>query len=163
MGIHALQVAAAMGAHVIALTSSASKIDMLHKYGAQDVVVTTDDPHTQISDLTHGRGVDVVLDNVGLPHVFDTAFKALGKRGRYVLTGQLDRQKISFYPVFAFFKEAVITGSASTSTASFLRSLELLECGLVQAVTAEYALGEAVLAHRAVGESTVVGRAVLVP
>lgn len=163
LGIHALQVAASMGAHVIALTSSASKSDTLRAYGAHDVVITTENPNTHIADLTHGRGVDVVLDNVGLPTVFDTGFKGLAQRGRYVLTGQLERQKISVYPAFVFFKEAVITGSASTSTDSFLRSLELLDSGQVRAVTTGYTLDDVVGAHRAVEKSSVVGRAVLVP
>lgn len=163
LGIHALQVAASMGARVIALTSSASKTQALRTYGAHEVVVTAEDPGTHIKDLTRGLGVDVVLDNVGLPTVFDTGFKALAQRGRYVLTGQLERQKISLYPAFVFFKEAVITGSASTSTDSFLRSLELLESGHVRAVTTTYALDDVVAAHRDVEKASVVGRAVLVP
>lgn len=163
LGIHALQVAAAMGAHVIALTSSAAKAGSLRKHGAHDVVVTTEEPETHLADLTRGRGVDVVLDNVGLPAVFGVGFKGLAQRGRYVLTGQLERQKISLYPAFVFFKEAVITGSASTSTASFLRSLELLDSGKVRAVTTDYALDDVVDAHRAVAKSAVVGRAVLLP
>ncbi len=105
LGIHALQVAAAKGARVVALTSSSSKIESLRKYGAHDVVLSTDDPVTHLADLTRGHGVDVVLDNVGLPAVFDTGFRALARRGRYVFTGQLEREKISLYPAFVFFKE----------------------------------------------------------
>ncbi|MFC9840280.1 alcohol dehydrogenase catalytic domain-containing protein [Rhodococcus sp. NPDC127530] len=163
LGIHALQVAAARGARVIALTSSSSKIESLRKYGAHEVVLSTDDPVTHLADLTRGRGVDVVLDNVGLPAVFDTGFRSLARRGRYVLTGQLKREKISLYPAFVFFKEAVITGSASTSSKSFLEAIDLVASGSVTGVTTEYPLDQVVDAHRAVESSAVLGRAVLVP
>lgn len=163
LGLHAMQVASALGARVIGLTSSPQKIDLLKKHGADDVVVASEDIATQLLDLTSGVGPQVVLDNVGLPEVFSGCFKALGQRGRYVLTGQLERQKISLYPAFVFFKEAVITGSASTLMSTFIRSMDLVATGRVRAVTEEFHLSEAAAAHKAVGSSQVTGRAILIP
>ncbi|MBM9464401.1 alcohol dehydrogenase catalytic domain-containing protein [Aeromicrobium sp. YIM 150415] len=163
LGLHALQVASALGARVIAVTSSPAKSALLRRHGADEVAIGGDDLPTQLLDLTGGAGVEVVIDNVGLPSLFGGCFKGLGTRGRYVLTGQLKRERISLFPAFVFFKEAVITGSASTSTASFLRSLDLLASGAVTAVTTEYRLADAALAHADVEASRVSGRAVLVP
>lgn len=163
LGLHAVQVAAAMGARVIALTSSPSKAPLLTDFGAHDVVVTGDDLSGQLLELTGGHGPELVLDNVGHPDVFSGCFKSLARRGRYVLTGQLYRQKISLYPAFVFFKEAVITGSGSTRMSTFMRSMDLVASGKVRGVTEKFALAEAVKAHEAVDGGRVLGRAILVP
>jgi acryloyl-coenzyme A reductase len=163
LGLHAMQVAKAMGARVIGLTSSPQKAELLGRHGADEVVVSGPELATQLLDLTGGRGPELVLDNVGHPDVFSPCFRALARRGRYVLTGQLYRQKISLFPAFVFFKEAVITGSGSTLMSTFMRSMDLVASGQVRPVTESYALSDAVKAHEAVDASRVVGRAILVP
>ncbi len=163
LGLHALQVAAALGARVIALTSSERKAPLLARYGADDVVVISPDTPNQLLELTHGKGPELVLDNVGHPDVFGPCFRALARRGRYVLTGQLYRQKISLFPAFVFFKEAVITGSGSTLMSTFMKSMELVASGKVRGVTERFALADAVRAHEAVDAGKVLGRAILVP
>lgn len=163
LGLHAVQVAAALGARVIAVTSSARKAPLLSQYGAQHVVVMGPDLSAELLELTSGRGPELVLDNVGHPDVFGGCFKALARRGRYVLTGQLYHQKISFYPAFVFFKEALITGSGSTRMSTFMRSMDLVAAGTVRAVTETFALVDAVKAHEAVDTGAVLGRAMLVP
>ncbi|MBO0849779.1 MAG: zinc-binding dehydrogenase [Pseudonocardia sp.] len=163
LGLHAVQVAAALGARVIALTSSADKADLLGGYGAAEVVVSSGDTGAALLELTGGRGAELVLDNVGHPDVFSACFKALARRGRYVLTGQLYRQKISLYPAFVFFKEAVITGSGSTLMSTFMRAMDLVASGAVRGVVQTFSLAEAHRAHQAMEDRRVVGRAVLVP
>ena len=163
LGLHAMQVASALGARVIALTSSPQKAALLTKHGADHVVVSSGDFSGELMELTGGRGPELVLDNVGHPEVFSGCFKALGRRGRYVLTGQLYRQQIGFFPAFVFFKEAVITGSGSTLMSTFIRSMDLVASGKVHGVTEKFALTDAVSAHEAVDASKVLGRAILVP
>jgi acryloyl-coenzyme A reductase len=163
LGLHALQVAAAMDARVIALTSSAEKVGVLEKHGADTVVVTGDGLVDRLLDATGGRGPEVVLDNVGHPDVFSPLFRVLARRGRYVLTGQLERQKISLFPAFVFGKEAVITGSGSTLMSTFIDSMDLVASGKVRGVVETFPLADAVRAHEAVDARRVTGRAVLVP
>jgi acryloyl-coenzyme A reductase len=163
LGLHAMEVAAAMGARVVGLTSSPQKVDLLRSHGADEVVLLADDVVGQLMDLTNGRGPELVLDNVGHPDVFGKCFRALARRGRYVLTGQLYHEKISFFPAFVFFKEAVITGSGSTLMSTFMRSMDLVAAGKVHGVTQSFALSDAVAAHKAVDDSQVLGRAMLIP
>ena len=164
LGLHGLQVAKAMGGHTVALTSSPSKVEELEKYGADDVVVTGDGNEAKrLLEATGGKGVDVVLDNVGHPAVFNPGFRALAERGRYVFTGQVARTKIELYPAFVFAKEAVITGSASTLMSTFHRSMQLVAEGRVQPVVHTYQLEDAADAHRAIDDKAVLGRAVVVP
>lgn len=77
-------VAQAAGARVIATAGGAQKVAMLHALG----VWRTVDRHVEdfvdvVNDCTEGRGVDVVLDNVGGPYVArNLAAMAMG--GRHV-------------------------------------------------------------------------------
>jgi acryloyl-coenzyme A reductase len=163
LGLHGVQVAHALGARVVAVTSTKDKIATLEGLGADRVVLAEGAYARDILDATPGGGVEVVLDNVGHPAVFDQCFRALAKRGRYVLTGQLYREKISLYPAFVFAKEAVITGSGSTLMSTFMRSMAMVADGRVRPVVQRYALPDAAAAHADMDANHVIGRAVLTP
>jgi acryloyl-coenzyme A reductase len=163
LGLHGVQVAAALGARVIAITTSPHKNQLLSTIGAEQVVVGKDAHYAdQVLEVTGGKGVQVVLDNVGHPAQFSQCFRALAKRGRYVLTGQLYRERISFYGFFVFAKEAVITGSSSTPMSAFMRSMDLVCQGKVKPIYERFALADAARAHAGMEERSVVGRAVVV-
>jgi acryloyl-coenzyme A reductase len=163
LGLHGMQVAAAMGAKVIGMTSSEAKVPLLKKHGADEVVLTTGNIPEQLREFTDGKGPEVVLDNVGTAKLFSGIFRVLPRSGRYVFTGQLYRERVSMFPAFVFGKEAVITGSASTPMAAFMNSMDLVAAGKVHGVWEEFPLSEAVAAHTAVDNSKVLGRAVLIP
>ncbi|MBB1158100.1 MULTISPECIES: alcohol dehydrogenase catalytic domain-containing protein [Amycolatopsis] len=159
LGMHAVQVAAALGTRVLALTGSPDKIAQLEKSGAAQVVLTGDTAGQDILDLTGGQGVDVVLDNTGLQSVFRQAFRALAHAGRYVLTGQVSGEPIRVHPAFVFEKEAVITGSGSTLMRTFAEAMALVAEGRVRPAVSRYPLEDAARAFT----DRVAGRAVLVP
>jgi NADPH:quinone reductase-like Zn-dependent oxidoreductase len=64
VALFALQFAKAMGARVIALTSSSVKAELLKKLGANEVIDRTLHPQwaNQVKSLTGGRGVDQVVE-----------------------------------------------------------------------------------------------------
>ncbi|MBV8087817.1 MAG: zinc-binding dehydrogenase [Chloroflexi bacterium] len=162
LGIHGLQVAAALGGRAVAVTSSAHKAEQLRALGAEHVVVSQEGQFAeQLADVT-GGGAHVVLDTVGHPKVFDQGFRGLRKRGRYVFVGQLYRERVSFYPLFVFSREAVITGSASTTTAAFMQSLELARTGQLRPVYKHFQLKEPAKAHAAMESGQVAGRCIMV-
>lgn len=164
LGAHGLQVAKALGARTIAVTSSPLKAEALHRTGADEVVVAEgSDFWRAIVAHTGGRGTDVVLDNVGHPAVFGPCFRALARGGRYVFTGQLYRQKVDLYPAFVFGKEAVITGSASTRMAEFVEAVGLVARGAVTPLVQTFALDDIARAWQQVDDRQVFGRAVVVP
>jgi threonine dehydrogenase-like Zn-dependent dehydrogenase len=68
VGLSATQLAAAMGARVIALDISAERLGRAKEFGADAAVdATADDPAAAIRDLTRGRGADLALDTSGTP------------------------------------------------------------------------------------------------
>ncbi len=164
LGIHGLQTAKALGGRTIALTSSAAKVEPLRELGADAVVLAQGRDYWQeIMDLTDGKGADLVLDQVGHPDVFSPCYRALARGGRYVLTGQVYRQKIDLYPAFVFGKEAIITGSASTRMSEFIDSMQLVSDGLVEPIVQQFALSDIVEANRQIDAREIFGRGVLVP
>ncbi len=164
LGIHGIQLVRALGGEPIAITSSPEKTELLLQLGATAVVVGREKGFfEEILTLTKGRGVDMVLDSVGHPLGFNECLRALRPRGRYVLTGQLYRERISLYPFFVFSRETVITGSASTLMSSFMAAMELVRTKkVVPIVGATLPLSEAAKAHSLMDNRGVTGRVVLV-
>ena len=83
LGHMGIKIAHAMGAHVVAFTTSESKREEARKLGADEVVISRDDAQMQ----AHAGSFDFILNTVAAPHVLD-AFTALLKRdGTLCLVG----------------------------------------------------------------------------
>ncbi|MGH3253967.1 MAG: NADPH:quinone oxidoreductase family protein [Streptosporangiaceae bacterium] len=85
IGTAAIQVAKAMGARTIAVSSSQAGAVTAERAGA-DVVVAGNDWVAQVQELTGGSGVDVVLDPVG-GAAFDSALRLVKREGRLLIIG----------------------------------------------------------------------------
>ncbi len=92
LGLSALQLARAMGAlDVYAVDINPDKLKTAEQYGAIPVNGAEADPVDEIRRLTGGRGVDVVLELIGLPTTMRQAVRSLAIFGRAVLVGISDR------------------------------------------------------------------------
>lgn len=92
LGISAVQLALAFGAlDVYAVDINADKLKLAEKYGAVSVSAGQSDPVARIRELTHGRGVDVALELIGLSLTMKQAVQALAPLGRAVLVGISDQ------------------------------------------------------------------------
>lgn len=163
LGLHGVQVAVALGARVIALTGDGEKAERLRELGADEVALTSDTAWETILDITAGRGVDVVLDNVGHPEIFAQAFRALADQGRYVLTGQVGSTALRLHPAFLLAKDAVITGSGSTLMSTFGDAMTMVATGQLRPLVTPYALDDVAHAFHDLDARRITGRAVLVP
>ncbi len=68
--------------HVIAITSSESKVPVLKQYGADEVLVCdTKEKLSQFHKMIHG-GVDIALECVGIP-TMNSSIRSLRPNGRY--------------------------------------------------------------------------------
>jgi NADPH2:quinone reductase len=87
VGSAAVQLAKAVGAHVIALASSAEKAHFCAQLGA-DVAVDTSatDFVEAVLEATGGRGVEVAFDTIGGDTTVRT-FRCMAFNGRHVLAG----------------------------------------------------------------------------
>ncbi len=88
-GVGALltQMAAAIGARVIATVSTPEKARVAREAGASEVIMYSEsDFETETMRLTGGKGVDVVYDGVGKT-TFEQSLKCLRRRGLLALYG----------------------------------------------------------------------------
>lgn len=165
LGLHAVQIARRAGAVVIAQTTSPDKADLIREMGAQHVVVHArgEDFSPEVKRLTGGRGVDVLIDNVGTP-LFEPMRRSLGVSGRWILIGQLTGEFIPFNPAQLFLKNQSMLSVTSTSRNQLEDVLALMGRGEVKAmITRSLPLEEAAEAHRLVEAGRAAGRLVLTP
>jgi NADPH2:quinone reductase len=86
VGLATVDMGKLFGATVIATASTAEKLAVCKKMGADHVINYTHGFRDQIRDLTHGRGADVILDPVG-GDVFDESMRCIAPFGRLLIVG----------------------------------------------------------------------------
>jgi NADPH2:quinone reductase len=86
VGSIAVQWAKHLGAVVIAIVGSQAKADLVRGYGADHVLLTSDDWLAQVKAITKGKGVNVVYDSVGKDTFFNS-LDCLRPRGMMVTYG----------------------------------------------------------------------------
>ncbi|GAB3308975.1 NADPH:quinone oxidoreductase family protein [Geodermatophilus aquaeductus] len=85
LGTAGVQLAKAYGARVFAVVSSEAKGEAARAAGADEVVLA-DGFRERVTELTGGRGVDVVADPVGGDR-FTDSLRSLGREGRLLVLG----------------------------------------------------------------------------
>ncbi|MEB3367095.1 quinone oxidoreductase family protein [Saccharopolyspora mangrovi] len=87
MGLLLTQLIKSKGANVIGTVSTAEKERLAREAGADEIIRYTEaDVAAEVSDLTDGRGVDVVYDGVG-KSTFEASLASLRPRGTLALFG----------------------------------------------------------------------------
>jgi NADPH:quinone reductase-like Zn-dependent oxidoreductase len=88
VALFAVQLAAALGARVIAATSSERKAELLRGLGAAEVLDYRSRPdwHTVVRELTDGRGVEHVVETVG-PATLERSIRSVAFDGHVAMIG----------------------------------------------------------------------------
>lgn len=104
MGGAMVQMAKALGAHVVAATRNADPHDMLLKLGADKVVLTEEqDLSLAVGNFTHTKGVEVVVDGCG-GHQMAMLGDVAAPCGKLILYG-LDGGNEAAFPAWAAFRK----------------------------------------------------------
>lgn len=162
-GAHGIQIAKACGAVVLAVASTEEKAARIRSLGAHEVIVI---PHgadfsTTVRELTGGRGVDVVIDNVGTA-IYEPVRRSLARHGRWVMVGALTGDKVGFNPAQMFTNDISLLSAVSCTRAQLEDALRLVKRGLVRPIIARtMPLEDAAQAHAMLEGSGVTGRLVL--
>ena len=163
LGVHAALAATALGARVLAVTTSVDKVGPLEGLGLE--VVSSDElPFSElVLALTEDRGADIVLDAVGSA-TFDQALRGLSQGGRLVLMGEVAGSRVEINPAEIMFRDATITGSTGASKRHAVDALGLLMSGALSCVASRrFPLEEAQEAYRLMRNGEAFGRLLLVP
>jgi len=164
LGLHAVQAAAALGARVLAVSSSPEKENALRELGAAEVLeINGLDFAELVMAMTGDEGADVVIDTVGSA-LFPSTLRSLAQYGRLVLLGEVLGQHISLNPAEIIFRDARLIGASGVSRATVEQAvLMALEGRLRTVVDLEMPLEQATDAYRLVSERRPTGRIVLLP
>jgi len=171
VGLAAVELGAQAGARVIAVASTASKLELARARGAAVTIdSTTTDLREALKAATDGRGVDVVYDPVG-GAATEAAVRSLAWRGRLLVVGFAGGEIPSIAANWLLIKGASAVGvfwgqfaqREPQSNAAMLRELygALAAGRLAPHISARYALADTpralddLLARRALGKLVV--------
>jgi putative PIG3 family NAD(P)H quinone oxidoreductase len=172
IGSFAIQYAKARGATVIATAGSQDKIDFCRSLGADHVISYQEDWPGLITERTSGRGVDVILDNMGAKYL-DDHVRLLAKDGRLMVIGLQGGSKATLDIAALHSKRGAITATSLRSRpvlqkAAICRGLvghvwPLFGTGSVQPPSiTSYPLAEAAAAHARLESGDNLGKIILV-
>jgi len=104
------------------------RLELARAQGA--IPLDGDDPEAALRETTGGRGVDVVIDAVGVEATWALALRAVRPGGRIEAVGLGSASgSIDHFAVIG--KEATITGSFAWTEADFANALALIEAGAI--------------------------------
>lgn len=172
IGTTAIQLARVLGSRVIVTVGSVDKANACEALGAERAINYREaDFVAVVRALTHGRGVDVILDMVGGDYV-QRNLSALAVEGRLVQIAFLRGAKMELNLAPVMMKRLTLTGSTLRARpveekAPIARGLRekvwpLLEAGKLEPVIHEtFALSAASAAHRLMESNRHIGKIVL--
>ena len=162
LGVHAIQVAASLGAQVFAATSSAEKLDALERYAPGGVILGGDLDFSELAlAFTEDEGVDVVVDTVGSA-VVESSVRSLAQYGRMVMLGEVAGGRASVRLTDIMFRDATLRGSTGANREDIATAVKLVAQGEVEPVIhATASLEDAAQWVQMVTERSVVGRVVV--
>ncbi|MDH5606201.1 MAG: alcohol dehydrogenase catalytic domain-containing protein [Anaerolineae bacterium] len=164
VGIHAVQLAVMMGAHVMAVDIGAEKLNLAKELGAEVVCDPTHEDFSKAAlDWTQGEGVEVILELVGTA-TFENSFKSLGRGGRMVIVGSHSGGELHAAPQLMIRYEWEILGSRNVTKVELTEVVGLVASGKIKPiVTGRYPLEEAEKIHEQLRAGKISGRVVLEP
>jgi NADPH2:quinone reductase len=166
LGIAGVQIAKALGAHVIAAAGAEWKLDRLRTELGVEAVVDYSTPGwpDRVRELTRdGRGADVVFENISDPELFGGSLASLRDYGRLVTCGAHGGGVVSVDVRDLYRRHLAILGERGAS-AAMTREVwrAVAERRLAPPpVHARFPLTEAAAAHQAAAGRDVFGRVVL--
>jgi NADPH:quinone reductase-like Zn-dependent oxidoreductase len=130
----AIQIAKLCGATVYVVGTNHAKLALAERLGADFLIDRSKDENWSkaVYSLNRRRGVDLVVDNVGV--TFPLSFRAARKGGRILTVGNTGGAKFEIDNRFIFAKHLTILGSTMGRRTDFSQVMELLFAGKLQAV-----------------------------
>ena len=173
VGLAAVQIGVALGAHVIGTAGTPDKLALVKQNGADVVINYRDEDWVErVKELTDGRGADVIYDPVG-GDTFDLSTKCIAFEGRILVigfaSGRIPSAKMNRVLVKNFSLVGLHWGLYFEKNPKVLQDAQealsrLYSAGkIAPVVSATYPLAEAKAALDALGARKTTGKVVLIP
>lgn len=157
IGLNVIQLAAALGAEVIAVDILPEKLDWARKLGAKETLNSKEFERIdkKVRELTDG-GADIGFEAIGNPVVQGQAFSSIRSGGRFVVVG-FSSKPMTLDTGRVMYREMEIVGSLGCRPVDYPRVIELARQGKIKVkelVTRKFPLAEinAAFAHLRKGE-----------
>ena len=142
-------------AQLIMVDGDTNRLEVAQRFGATDVIdITTQNAVERIFELTHGVGVDVAIEAVGIPASFDTCQSVIAPGGSIANVGvhgksvELHLEKLWIQNV------TISTGLVNTNTTPML--MKTVQSGKIDAgklITHRFALSDILQAYEVFGNA----------
>jgi len=165
VGIHAVQIARALGARVLGVDLGEAKMAAALEAGAEAVIDGARGPFDQeVRRLTDGKGADVVLEYVGTPATLSASYASLSRAGRLVVQAFQPGTVFACDPTRFVNDEIVVTGSRYINRRDLQDAVELVRRRLVRPMVGQtFPLDEAETVLGLLARNELTGRAPLIP
>jgi D-arabinose 1-dehydrogenase-like Zn-dependent alcohol dehydrogenase len=135
VGIHALQVVAAVGARAIGIDPSVRARDAAAELGLDALDAEDPDVEARVAELAGVDGVDVAIDTVGSPDTIARAFRLVRSAGRVVGVGYSVDANLGGVPAARFVLEEIeLVGSRYVARDELDRAVRMVADGDVRPV-----------------------------
>jgi propanol-preferring alcohol dehydrogenase len=135
LGIHAVQIAKLIGLNTIAAARRNDPLRLAQDLGADYAVNTLHDKVIEkIYEITKGRGVDIVIENVGTAETLSWSLKCLKRGGQLVLVGYDPKNSFPLCTIDMHYNEWCISGSRVSTKQELLEVIGLVESKKIQPV-----------------------------
>ena len=171
VGLAAVEVGKLLGATVIATASSAAKLELAARYGADHLINYAESEFRDgVKELTDGRGADVIFDPVG-GEVFEQSMRCISWEGRLLVIGfasgtipkaPANLVLVKNCSVIGLYWGAYLRRQPETLKRSWQQLLTWHDQGrLHPCISKTYPLEEAVAALRSIVDRTATGKVVV--
>lgn len=164
VGSYAIQIARAIGAHVITTGSTQAKREHALSLGAEHAL-DIHDPNwpAEVRRITGKRGVDLVVEHLG-GEILEKCFSCLARGGVIVTCGATTGRKVSLniWPIFV--KQQCLIGSYGRNRADMERTLNWAALGRIKpSLHQTFPLARTADALAALRDRSVLGKIVITP
>lgn len=129
VGHIAIQMAKLAGARVLTTVGSDDKIAKARALGADEVINhISEQVNQRVRELTHRRGVDVVLEHIG-PEVWGQCVDSLAKGGRLITCGATTGADVKLDLRYVYSRQLTIKGSYMGTQGELLKAARLVGQG----------------------------------
>jgi 2-desacetyl-2-hydroxyethyl bacteriochlorophyllide A dehydrogenase len=127
VGLGAVAASGFRGAKTIGIDVDDDKLRIAKEAGATHTIHTGREPlHESLRAFSDGRGPDVMIEAIGLPHTFRTAVEEVAFSGRVVYIGYA-KEPVTYETRLFVQKELDILGSRNALPNDFLAVIRMLE------------------------------------
>ncbi len=162
LALSGLQVAKLLGARVIAVSRTESKLDLARKLGADHTLrANSGELPAEVKKLTGGYGVDAAIDFVGSAETIDQCLRSMRRGGR-TLTLSYSSEPIPLNTSLLMMQVGTLQSSRSGTRRNLRDIIRLASEGKIRSVITEtYPLEELNTVLRKLSNGEIVGRAAI--